>query len=193
MASPDASGTTMSAGLLLEAAPRAFSNAVIGTAVYIAAALMFFGGLISAYLVVRAGAGVWPPSGQPRLPILVSALNTLVLFASGALAYRAWRAAPASSLQALRRAALLGVLFLVVQGFEWTRLLLYGLRASTSYGATFYTIIGAHALHALGGLVALFVTMQHVRRGSGDVAACSLYWGFVVLLWPVLYALVYVV
>jgi pimeloyl-ACP methyl ester carboxylesterase len=32
---------------------------------------------------------------------------------------------------------------------------------------------------------------HEARKGRGDLAACTLYWGFVVLLWPVLYVLVY--
>lgn len=173
---------------------RGLSNAVLGTATYVATAVMFFGGLISAYLVLRAGTATWPPAGQPRLPVLVTGVNTLVLLASGLCV---WRAAVVDHVRAARplvAAILLGSAFLCVQGVEWTRLLSFGLRASSgSYGATFYTIVGAHALHALGGVIALLVTAHRMKSGRGDRSASALYWGFVVLLWPVLYVAVYLV
>src|SRR5712671_6235797 len=50
--------------------------------IFVGTEIMFFSGLISAFIVVKAGA-LWPPPGQPRLPIKATALNTLVLFASG--------------------------------------------------------------------------------------------------------------
>ncbi|HZM15025.1 MAG TPA: cytochrome c oxidase subunit 3 [Candidatus Krumholzibacteria bacterium] len=170
----------------------AVSNATLGTALYVGAALMLFSGLISATLVLRAGAGTWPPAGQPRLPLLVSLANMLLLGASGFLVWRAHREPRhARRLRALQEGALLGAGFLCIQGIEWARLLAHGLRVSSSpYGATFYTLVGTHAVHVLGGLVALLLTVRRLRQGAGDVGACLLYWGFVVLLWPVLYVLV---
>ena len=169
------------------------SNAVLGTAIYIATALMFFGGLMSAALIVRAGAPAAPAPGVPRLPVLVTGLNMAVLCASGVLVWRAWRAHTRESrLRALLAAVLLGTLFAGVQGAEWARLLAHGVRVSSGQqAATFYTLVGAHALHVAGGLAALVVTWRRAHQGRGDLAACLLYWGFVVLLWPVIYALVY--
>ena len=169
------------------------SNAMLGTALYVGAAVMLFSGLISAAMVLRSGAGHWPPVDEPRLPAALTGSNMLVLLSSGVLV---WGARRARSLpwrrRALGGATALGAVFLCVQGVEWVRLLAAGVRMSSGpYGAVFYTLVGAHAGHVLGGLVVLAVTWQRVRRSTGDVAACSLYWGFVVLLWPVLHALVY--
>jgi len=51
-------------------------------------------------------------------------------------------------------AAGLGGVFLLVQGYEWVRLVQFGLTLSSdAYGTTFYTLIGAHAAHVLGALV----------------------------------------
>ena len=61
----------------------ALSNGALGMLMLIAMELMFFAALISAFLIISAAAEVWPPAGQPRLPILASAVNSLVLFASG--------------------------------------------------------------------------------------------------------------
>ena len=164
--------------------------------------VMFFGGLISAFLVLRLSAAVWPPPLQPRLPVAVTGLNTLVLLASSATMLAAGRALRrrdgAAMVRRLLATAGLGALFVLVQGYEWTRLIGFGLTlASGAYGSTFYTLIGAHAIHVLGALVWLAVVVALAARGrfldgrAGPFRACAMYWHFVVALWPVLYVAVY--
>lgn len=183
---------TASLAAAIERPPLA-SNAVVGTVIYLVTALMLFAGFASAYLVLRAAAPAWPPAGQPRLPLGVTAANSAVLLASGILVLRS-RSAPDHFRQAhlLYGAAALGAVFLAVQGFEWVRLVRFGFVMSAGpYASTFYTLVGAHALHALGGLAILAVTARRVARGRGNLAAGALYWGFVVAIWPVLYALLF--
>jgi heme/copper-type cytochrome/quinol oxidase subunit 3 len=98
----------------------------------------------------------------------------------------------------LALAGALGVVFLLVQGYEWVQLLSYGLTlTSGAYGATFYTLIGVHGVHVLGALTWLFIVLAGVRRGrfveppAAGLRACGMYWHFVVALWPVLYVTVY--
>jgi len=183
-------------------APASNTNAIVGVLVLIGAEIMFFGGLVTAFIVLRAGSAWWPPPGQPRLPIGVTGVNSLVLLASGLTMYRALRAVRDDNRQGLLRwtaiTALLGAAFLSVQGFEWFRLVHYGLHASASlYGALFYTIVGAHALHVAGGLTALLIVIAHAAnhrygaRSHGGVEGCWAFWSFVVALWPLLYVLVY--
>jgi heme/copper-type cytochrome/quinol oxidase subunit 3 len=182
-------------------AGRLAPSGVLGMLVFLATETMFFAGLISAFLILRAGAVVWPPEGQPRLPIAITGVNTLVLLASGAAMWAALAAARRDDVAGLGRALAatlaLGVTFLVVQGSEWVRLLRHGLSATASpYGATFYALIGIHGLHVLGGVVALAFVLPGAARGRyradhGSLAACGLYWGFVVAVWPLLYLLVY--
>jgi cytochrome c oxidase subunit 3 len=94
--------------------------------------------------------------------------------------------------------AALGGLFLAVQGYEWFRLISFGLTASSgNYGATIYTLIGAHAAHVVLAHAWLGVILAMAKRGrfagpeAGAVTACALYWHFVVALWPILYVTVY--
>src|SRR5580765_7005028 len=126
------------------------SNARLGMLMLLGGEMMFFGGLVIAFLQLRLGAADWPPPGQPRLPIGLTAVNTLVLLASSLMLARALRAVRAGDQAALvRRLAwtwALGVLFLLIQGIEWTRLVHFGLRMSSGiYGATFYTLIGVRS------------------------------------------------
>ncbi len=182
--------------------PGPLNRAVVGLAFFLGTEVMFFGGLISTFLILRASAVLWPPPGQPRLPIGVTAVNTGILLASGVAAYRALQAIRDGSAVGLVRwltvTALLGALFLGVQGSEWVRLVGYGLTFSSSvYGGTFYTLIGAHGLHVLGGLTFLLVVLRKAAAGRFSphqhtaVLLSVLYWFFVVGIWPVLYGLVY--
>ncbi len=176
-------------------------SGVFGMAMFLATETMFFAGLVSAYLVLRAQAPDWPPMGQPRLPVGVTGLNTAVLLVSGWTLHRAF-ASLSRGHDAFARwlsvTALLGSLFLVVQGSEWVRLVHYGLTTRSSlYGATFYTLIGAHGLHVLAALCALLVVLFLARRGRygpADRARLEpfrMYWFFVVAVWPILYVMVY--
>ena len=57
------------------------SNGVLGMLVFIFTEVMFFAGLISAHTIVRSQTAgqMWPPYGQPRLPIEETAVNTAAL------------------------------------------------------------------------------------------------------------------
>ncbi len=206
-----ASGSTMPDLNLLcgpQTAPREFDaatrapNAVIGVAILIAAEVIFFGGLVTAFLVLRASAIFWPPPNQPRLPVFITAINTIVLLVSGVTMRLGVSALRREQTNAFERSVvlttLLGGIFVLVQGNEWFRLVASGLRLGEGvYGGLFTTIISVHALHAVGGLIALAIATIRARQGCytldtrGGVEACMLYWLFVVAVWPVLYGLVY--
>jgi cytochrome c oxidase subunit 3 len=177
-------------------------NAVIGTLIFLGAEVMLFAGMISGFLVLRANSAAWPPVGQPRLPIGVTAVNTLILLISGDVMRRAQNAIRRDARAQLNRwlglTALLGLVFIAVQGTEWVNLIGYGLTASSgAYGATFYTLIGCHAVHVLIGVIILVTVLWHALQGRytakehAAVTASGVYWAFVVGIWPVLYVLVY--
>ncbi len=95
---------------------------------------------------------------------------------------------------------LLGALFLGIQGFEWLSLIGHGLTMTSSvYGGLFYTVIGFHALHVAIGMCILTVTVAKALAGRyapaehTGVRLCAVYWWYVVLVWPTLYILVYLV
>jgi heme/copper-type cytochrome/quinol oxidase subunit 3 len=180
------------------------TNAVFGTLVFLAAETMLFAGLASAALVLRARMPAWPPADQPRLPLGLTTANLLLLLASGHLVGRGVAAArdgrPASALRWLLATAGTGAIFLALQGVEWIRLAEHGLRLGPAvHGGIFATLIGMHGLHVLGGLAVLVGVALAVERGwieervPASVTAAGLYWRFVVLVWPVLWVLLYLV
>ncbi len=181
---------------------RRMSPAKLGILLFIAAEIMFFSGLISAFVVFRFSPVQWPPAGQPRLPLEVTAVNTLILLLSGFTFFITFRALRASQEDKFKKlltlTAVLGLVFLLVQGFEWIRLLHFGLTLHNSiFGGFFYCLVGVHALHVAGGLAALLYVLSRAwsgaysARNSLGVELCQMYWFFVVGLWPILFALVY--
>ena len=178
------------------------SNARLAIVMFLAAEAMFFAGLIGAFIVFRIGSAVWPPPFQPRLPIGVTGVNTVILLFSAVTMHMALRCV---RLGAIRRGfrliamtAAMGGVFLLVQGWEWARLIHFGLTVSSSiYGGLFYTLIGFHAFHVAGALGWLIVVFVQINRGriskqrNTGLQVCAMYWTFVVLLWPILYGLVY--
>jgi heme/copper-type cytochrome/quinol oxidase subunit 3 len=178
------------------------SNAWLGMLMFLGAETMFFAGLIGSFLVFRVANQTWPPPTLPSLPVGVTGINTGILLLSAITMWRAQRAIRTGQHQAgvcfLGYTIFLGVAFLSIQGYEWVRLLGYGLTvASGVYGATFYVLIGCHGLHVLGAVVWLLDRLVRTLRGHYTatqymgLALCGMYWYYVVALWPVLYWLVY--
>lgn len=177
-------------------------NARLAVMLFLGAEGMFFAGLLSAFVVFRLGSPVWPPPFQPRLPIVVTALNTVVLLISGYSMRRALRAIRGGSVQGLIKGlgvtAALGTIFLSVQGYEWVRLVGFGLTPSSGvYGSTFYTLIGCHGAHVFGAVIWLLIVLALAPGGRFSmknyvgIEVLRTYWYFVVGLWLVLFALVY--
>jgi len=177
-------------------------NSRLALLMFLGAEAMFFAGLIGAFIVFRVASTIWPPAFQPRLPVAVTGVNTLILLLSGLTMRRAVKAILAGQsgrlIRYLGTTAVLGLLFLAIQGYEWVRLIHFGLTLSSGvYGATFYTLIGCHGVHVLGAVIWLLVVLALARRGSftasrhTGVVLCGMYWTFVVALWPILYGLVY--
>jgi len=174
------------------------ANGVLGMLIFVFTELMVFAGLISAFTIVRAGAVVWPPSGQPRLPMEETAFNTAALLLSGLSLYwaqRCFRRDPRSALRPLLVTLLLGSFFVIFQGVEWVQLIGEGLTmTSSTLGSFFYLIVGVHALHAvaaIGLLAYVYVRLQRGWLSAGSLASAAVLWYFVVGVWPALYLVVY--
>lgn len=176
------------------------SNSVLGVIAFILTEAMFFIALISAYTITVSGATEWPPAGQPRLPIAATAFNSLMLLASAVTIFIGFKhfAKEGHGRKSERWLLItigLGAFFVLFQGFEWMNLLREGLTIrSSNYGAFFYLLIGMHALHAVGALIALIGVYMKLRRGAlkaQSYQGAQVFWFFVVAVWPVLYVFVY--
>ncbi len=169
-------------------------NAMMGMLIFVCAELMLFAGFVSAFSIMRESALVWPPPGQPRLPVTETAINTVALLASGVallVALRAHRRHAPDARRPLFLSALLGGFFVLAQGREWVRLLAAGLTLrSSALGSFFYVIVGVHAIHAVVAIGLIIACHRRLVRGwlpADRLGATAILWAFVVGVWPVLY------
>lgn len=174
-------------------------DGVLGMLIFVATEVMFFSGLISAFVIGKSNAlGGWPPPGQPRLPIEETALNTAALLASGVALYFANRAFQKDSPNTKRLLGLaigLGGFFVLFQGAEWVALIGEGLTiTSGQLGGYFYLLVGTHALHVVAGFLILLYTYRKLSEHELDRFTfwpAQIFWYFVVGVWPILYWQVY--
>src|SRR5688572_3538926 len=171
-------------------------HGVFATVIFVLCESMFFGGLISAHTIAETSAlTTWPPPGQPRLPVEATLINTAALLVSGALlgvAHRQFQRGLRFKVKLPLVAAIaLGTFFVAFQGYEWVQLIGEGLTlTSSTHGAFFYLIVGAHGLHALAALIALYFVYKGLsagKLGPGLFGGAAIFWYWVVIMWPILY------
>jgi len=174
----------------------------IGMWVAMAAILMMFTALTSAYIVRSASANDWQPLKMPRILLLSTAL---ILVSSGTLE-TARRKLKDAAANAHRRWLLLtvalGLGFLVSQLLAWRQLVRQGVYVSSNpHSSFFYLLTATHGVHLLGGLVALaYLSLRTRARQENELAvvkrqgaadAVTLYWHFMDVLWLYLFVLLF--
>jgi cytochrome c oxidase subunit III len=173
-------------------------NSVAGTMMFVFTEIMLFAGLISAHMVFVSNqvGELWPPPDQPLLPFAETARNSVFLLLSGATLALAWRArGRGAGVVLMGVTTLLGAIFVASQGVEWLGLIRDGLTLTSSpYGGFFYMIVGAHALHAVAGILCLawaWTSLRADRLSGPQFVSVQIFWYFVVLVWPVIFLQVY--
>lgn len=164
--------------------------------VAIGSIVMMFAGLTSAY-IVKSGAAGWHEVKTPG----IFWASTATLFISSITMQAALRSFKQRSMAAFRNlfllTLLLGLAFVALQwiGFKWLWDHGVHFQGSSGAGQFLYIIFGLHALHVLGGLIALLVLLIRQYAGatrtynSTSIEIMSTYWHFVDLLW--IYLLVF--
>jgi cytochrome c oxidase subunit 3 len=164
-------------------------------------------------------AAAWPNPSQVfalnifgiDMPLILIAIMTFVLItSSGTMAmavnygYRGDRARAAGLMLIT---AAFGAVFVGMQAFEWTKLIIEGVRpwenpfGAEQFGATFFMITGFHGLHVSAGVIYLTVIARRVingfyekpgRKGNYEIVEITgLYWHFVDLVWVFIFAFFY--
>ncbi len=186
--------------------------AITGIWFFSASELLFFGGLFVAYAV---NFYLWPEGflkAGAATGLRYGLSNTVVLLLSSAAVAVAAAAARYPSLGRFSRAFVwiafaLGVTFLTIKGLEYVNDVHESLvpgpgfsvfeRGAQMFFAFYWTATVLHAVHLTVGLALL---LRLAIRGARDpewysatpaVAVTALYWGFVDVIWTVLFVLIY--
>ena len=175
----------------------------LGMWLFLASEVMFFTGLIAAYVVLRMSNPSWPgPEGH--LSVTLGTLNTFILICSSMTMVMAFaqleRNRPGAFQSFLLATIVLGCAFLGIKAYEYSAKLTHGIIPSTNiFWSCYYTLTGFHALHVLGGIIAnLWVLSLGVRNrlpaSKGYVVELAgLYWHFVDIVWIFLFPLLYLI
>jgi cytochrome c oxidase subunit 3 len=208
---------------------RAFKKVSWGKAmmwIFLLSDTFVFSCLLLSYMTVRMSTTVpWPnPSqvfalhiGGTEVPLILIAIMTFVLISSSgtmamAVNYGYRRDRVKTAVFMLLTAAL-GATFVGMQAFEWTKLIMEGVRpwgnpwGAEQFGSSFFMITGFHGTHVSFGVLFLLIIARKVWRGDFDnqrrgfftsrrgnyeiVEIMGLYWHFVDLVWVFIFALFY--
>ena len=208
---------------------RAFKNVSWGKAmmwIFLLSDTFIFSCFLLSYMTVRSSTTVpWPnPSevfaltiGGTTIPLILIAIMTFILISSsGTMAMAVnfgYRHDRVKSAALMLVTAAFGATFVGMQGFEWTKLIMEGVRpwgnpwGADQFGSSFFMITGFHGTHVTIGVIFLIIISRKVLRGDFDreargfftsrkghyeiVEIMGLYWHFVDLVWVFIFALFY--
>ncbi len=179
------------------------TNSKLGVWLFLASEVMLFGGLFSAYVLLRTGVADWP-HGYTLLNVPLATLNTVILITSSVTMVMAWASLELKSFPKFRLymslTILLALCFLAVKSFEYAHKFEHHHFPSTNnfYGI-YFVITGLHGLHVLGGIIVNAYLLlpgsklwkTEPEQFTGRVEAAGLYWHFVDLVWIFLFPALY--
>ena len=179
-------------------------NAKLGIWLFLASEVMLFGGLFSAYIMLRLSDPNWINYGQSALSVPLATLNTAVLITSSVTMVMSWVALKMNDIKKYSMYMGLTLLcsfgFLIIKYIEYTSKFEHGLYPSTNnFLAVYFTLTGLHGLHVIGGI---FVNgyffgpgkkmwKTEPERFTNRIEISGLYWHFVDLVWIFLFPALY--
>jgi heme/copper-type cytochrome/quinol oxidase subunit 3 len=149
------------------------------------------------YLAVQQHSAAWPPT-MPELKL--SLPDTIILILSSVAVWWGERAIKEGErLRAIGGVGvglLLGIVFVVVQVFEW-KSKSFSIN-SHPYGSLYFTITGFHMAHVIVGVILLAVVTWWMaldyfgRYRNAAVATSAIYWHFVDVVWLAIFFTFYI-
>ena len=178
----------------------------VGFWTFIGSETLFFGSLISTYMVYKGESivGPYPHGPEGIFDIPLTSISTFVLLMSSLAMVLALAAVQRGSRKGallwIMMTAGLGAVFLGFQAYEFTHFYHEGLTLEKNlFGSTFFILTGFHGAHVAGGvlwLLILWVMALRDRLGPADalkVEIAGLYWHFVDIVWIAIFTLVYLI
>ena len=176
------------------------SNAWMGMAWFIVSEVGLFAILIAGYLYLRLSGAATPPEERPALWLAL--LNTFLLVSSSFTVHFAHHDLRRGRFNPFRFGLLvtiiLGVLFFLVQSWEFYQFYHHSSWQENLWTAAFFTIVGLHGLHVVIGGFGLILAYLQALRGKitlhnhGTLEAASMYWHLVDAVWLVIITIFYV-
>jgi heme/copper-type cytochrome/quinol oxidase subunit 3 len=178
-------------------------NTKLGMWAFLGSECLFFGALISTYLLYR-GRSVQGPFPNEVYDIPYTSVSSGVLLMSSVTMVLALNAIQRGDHRRLRAwllaTALLGITFVGGQVFEFTVFVREGLTLSRNlFGSSFFVLTGFHGAHVTVGILMLLtlfgqslvgrLTVENALR----VELVGLYWHFVDIVWIVIFTVVYLI
>lgn len=184
--------------------------------IFLASEVIFFSSLIGGSILLRVNTPpeFWAAPGEV-LNVPLTSLNTFILIVSSVTVVQALSALQAGNQKLFRlflvATAALGITFLSIQAYEYTKLIHEGLTFTqyvshhehemvrSVYGTAFYIQTGFHGAHVTGGVIWLLFVIGNAFAGKYSpenyigVEIFGLYWHFVDLVWILLFTIVYLV
>jgi cytochrome c oxidase subunit I len=175
----------------------------LGIWIFIGSECLFFGTLISTYMVYR-GRSLEGPYPHDILNVPLITVSTFILLMSSLTMVLGVASIQDRDVRGARRwllaTAALGCLFLAGQVFEFRHFVNEGLGLTTNlFAATFYVMVGFHGAHVTVGVIwlsTLWYLLTRSRLGARDEALvdmAGLYWHFVDVVWIAIFTLVYLI
>jgi heme/copper-type cytochrome/quinol oxidase subunit 3 len=172
--------------------------------VFLSSEYLFFGALISNYLLYSNRGGFAAPYPAEVYDIPFTSVSSFVLLMSSLTMVLAHNALSRNDQNGARTwlfaTAALGSVFLGGQVFEFTDFIVeFGMTLSTNPAASaFYVLTGFHGLHVAIGVIMLLSLWGISRRQNGlsekhglNLELVGLYWHFVDIIWIVIFTVVY--
>lgn len=170
---------------------------------FLASECMFFGTLITTYLVYY-GKSIVGPYPEDLFDIPVTSVSTFVLLMSSLMMVLAYNGISNGNVRRFRVwilcTAILGATFLGFQVFEFYEFAHHGLTPRTNlFGSSFFTLTGFHGAHVTVGVIWLlslfgYSFRSNLAKDHGlNVDMAALYWHFVDVVWIVIFTVVYLI
>jgi cytochrome c oxidase subunit 3 len=189
-------------------------TATLGMWVFLATEILFFGGLFTAYAVMRTTYPHQFALASHHANVMLGTINTAVLLTSSFFMAFAVRSAKLGDNRAvvlfLALTILLAFAFLALKGLEYSEDIADHLAPGASFDPKlprqvelffwlYFLMTGLHALHVFIGICVLSVILLMALAGkfspaySNPVEVSGLYWHFVDIVWVFLYPLFYLI
>ena len=183
---------------------RHIDNMKFAMWLYLASEVVIFATLIAIFVVFRVHNPERVEEVHKASGLFLVSLNTFLLLTSSWTMVMGLRAIQGNDSKGLVRwislTALLGTLFVVLQGVEYTTLSHEGITVySDAFGMRFYAPTAFHGAHVIAGVLWALYVIMGARRGKYannkylGVEVFGLFWHFVDVVWIVLFTAIYLV